>query len=80
MSLGAVDSPWMANGGLNARVPALTAADVASSRPCCAGLAPALAARRANLTGALHGTGRSAIGGHAPHHAGARGRRRSRSP
>jgi predicted permease len=62
MSLGAIDSPWTANGGTNLRVVALTAV-MSLVATVCAGLAPALVARRSNLTATLEGTSRSSITG-----------------
>jgi predicted permease len=62
LTLGPVDSPWLANGGVNARALLVTAA-ASLAATVIAGLAPALAARRANLVSGLHATGRS--GGHA---------------
>jgi putative ABC transport system permease protein len=62
LSLGAVDSPWVANHGLNPRSLSFTA--VASlAATALAGLAPALAARRASIADSLRATGRSAIAG-----------------
>ncbi|MGH9175360.1 MAG: ABC transporter permease, partial [Vicinamibacterales bacterium] len=58
MTLGPVDSPWIANGGLNPRALMLTAA-ASFMATLMAGLAPALTARRANLVAGLHATGRS---------------------
>jgi len=62
-TLGAVDSPWIANSGLNIRALMLTlAASIVAT--CAAGLMPALAARRADVVGGLHAAGRS--GGASP--------------
>jgi predicted permease len=61
-TLGPLDSDWVASGGTNVRTLALTAA-VALFAILCAGLAPALAARRADLVATLQGTSRSSIGG-----------------
>ncbi len=58
MTLGSIDSPWVANGGINPRALLLTAlASLAAT--VLAGLAPALSARRANLVSGLHDSGRS---------------------
>jgi putative ABC transport system permease protein len=58
MALGSLDSPWVANAGVNARVLLLTAV-LSVFATCVAGLAPALAARRADLIRGLHHAGRS---------------------
>jgi putative ABC transport system permease protein len=58
MSLGAVDSPWLAAGGTNVRVLALTGI-VALFATFAAGLAPVIAARRANLVDGLRSSARS---------------------
>ena len=58
MTLGPIDSPWVANRGINPRVLLLTAlASLAAT--VLAGLAPALSARGANLVSGLHDSGRS---------------------
>jgi putative ABC transport system permease protein len=58
MTLGPIDSPWVANRGINPRALLLTAlASLAAT--VLAGLAPALSARRANLVSGLHDSGRS---------------------
>ena len=58
MTLGPIDSPWVANSGINPRALLLTAiASLAAA--VVAGLAPALSARRANLVTGLHASGRS---------------------
>ena len=60
LSLGAIDSAWVANQGLNPRMLLLTlAASLAAT--VAAGLAPALAAQRANVVDGLRATGRSAV-------------------
>jgi predicted permease len=61
MSLGAVDSPWLAGGGLNIRVLLLTVA-VSLLATMMAGIAPVLSARRSDLVEGLRGTSRSHIG------------------
>lgn len=58
MTLGPLDSPWVARGGLNARALLLTAG-ASLMATVTAGLAPALAARRATLVTGLHATGRT---------------------
>jgi predicted permease len=62
MSLGAIDSPWTANGGTNLRVLALTGL-MSLVATVCAGLAPALVARRSSLVTTLDHTSRSSIAG-----------------
>jgi len=62
LTLGSVDSPWVANHGLNPRGLLLTGS-VALLATVAAGLAPALAARRENLVTGLHASGRSGGGG-----------------
>lgn len=62
VSLGGVDSDWTANAGMNVRMLALTTV-MSLFATICAGLAPALAARRANVAATLHDTSRSAIRG-----------------
>jgi predicted permease len=57
-TLGPIDSPWVANGGLNPRALILTALGSLAATVLC-GLAPALSARRANLVSGLHDAGRS---------------------
>ena len=60
LSLGAIDSAWVANQGVNPRMLLVTLlASLAAT--ACAGLAPALAARRANVVDGLRATGRSAV-------------------
>jgi putative ABC transport system permease protein len=62
LGLGAVDSPWVANSGLNPR--ALLFTVVASLLATgVAGLAPALAARRASLVDNMRDGSRSSVGG-----------------
>jgi predicted permease len=61
-TLGAVDSAWIANDGLNPRALVLTAA-LSLVSTVCAGLAPALAARRADIVSTLQGTSRSSVAG-----------------
>ena len=60
-SLGAVDSEWFAT-SINLRTLAVTAI-VSLCAAFAAGLAPALAGRRATLLTAMQATGRSAVGG-----------------
>jgi putative ABC transport system permease protein len=60
-SLGTVDSPWLAGGGLNGRVMLLTGA-VSLAATVIAGLAPAMAVRRGDLVTGLRDTARSQIG------------------
>jgi putative ABC transport system permease protein len=57
-----VDSPWVASGGLNGRMLAMTGVS-ALVATLAAGLAPALAAKRANLQAVLHAAGRAGAGG-----------------
>ena len=59
-SLGAVDSPWLADGGTNFRVLALTAL-VTLLATLCAGIAPALVARRGDLVDSMRGSARSNV-------------------
>jgi predicted permease len=61
-SLGAVDSPWLAAGGTNLRVLALTAL-VTLVAALCAGAAPALTARRADLVDSMRSAARSNVAG-----------------
>jgi putative ABC transport system permease protein len=61
VTLGPLDSPWIANGGLNPRMFTLTLV-VSVAATFLAGLGPALAARRTNLTSGLHASGRSTVG------------------
>jgi putative ABC transport system permease protein len=58
MTLGPIDSPWVANSGINPRALLLTALGSLAATGI-AGLAPALSARRANLVSSLHDSGRS---------------------
>ena len=59
-----IDSPWVASGGLNARMLAVTSA-AALLATVAAGLMPALAARRTSLLASLHASGRgSGVGSH----------------
>lgn len=62
LSLGSVDSPWIASGGLNLRVIALTAI-VTAAATLIAGLAPALAVKQADLIEGVRGASRSHAGG-----------------
>jgi predicted permease len=57
-SLGPVESPWIANAGLNPRGLVLTLA-IALGATLFAGLGPALAARRVDLVAGLQASGRS---------------------
>lgn len=61
LELGQLDSPWLANGGLNPRALLFTVV-VSLAATAMAGVAPALAARRVSLTDGMRATGRSAIG------------------
>jgi putative ABC transport system permease protein len=62
ISLGGVDSPWLADGGTNVRVLLLTVA-VTLVATIVAGLAPALAAHRAHLIEGMRDTARSSVSG-----------------
>jgi predicted permease len=61
-SLGPLESPWVANGGVNPRGLALTFA-VALAATLIAGLGPGLAARRVDLLAGLQTSGRSGAAG-----------------
>jgi putative ABC transport system permease protein len=62
LSLGTVDSAWTSNGGMNLRVVGMTLV-MSLFATFCAGVAPALAMRRADLVTTLQGTGRAAVRG-----------------
>jgi putative ABC transport system permease protein len=62
LSLGTVDSEWIANGGMNLRVLGVTVV-MSLFSTIAAGLAPALAARRAGLISALQVSARTSISG-----------------
>jgi putative ABC transport system permease protein len=62
VSLGAVDSPWIENGGLNPRALLVTAA-ASLLATVCAGLAPALMLGDARAAADLRASGRSAVAG-----------------
>jgi predicted permease len=58
ITLGPIDSPWVANSGINPR--ALMLAAIGSlAATAISGLAPALSAGRANLVNGLHASGRA---------------------
>ena len=65
LSLGSVDSPWVADGGMNMRVLGLTAV-VTFFALAAAGIAPAVSARRTNLLAGLQTAGRSSVGNSRP--------------
>jgi predicted permease len=60
-ALGAIESPWLANSGVNPRGLALTFV-LTMAATLLAGLWPALAARRTDLRDGLHTTGRGSTG------------------